>query len=32
MKNVFDYPTKIHFKILMDLAEFAKKEGKFDDA
>jgi len=29
---VFDYPNKLHWRILMDLAEFAKREGKFEDA
>lgn len=32
LSNVFDFSSKIHWKILTDIAEFSKKEGMFEDA
>ena len=32
LSQVFDYPSKIHWRILMELAEYLKREIKVDDA
>lgn len=32
LQNIWNDPNKIHWKILMDLADFAKREGKYGDS
>ena len=29
---MFDLPSKIHWKVLMELANFAKRENQYQDA
>ena len=30
--RIFELPRKVHWRVLLDLADFAKREGKFGDA
>jgi len=31
-EKILTIPKKVHWKILLDLADFAKRESKFDEA
>ena len=31
-EKIINVPKKVHWKILLDLADFAKRESKFDEA